>query len=77
MPIFQTNKIKKISFIIIGRNEGWKLKLSLNSIFDTIKYYNIEEITETIYVDSNSEDNSIDIAKGFPLTNIIRITGKC
>lgn len=66
--------MKSISFIVIGKNEGWKLELALTSVFDTILSNNIKDISEVIYVDSNSCDNSIEIAKKFPLTNIIKIT---
>ena len=65
-----------ISFIVIGRNEGWKLELALKSVFDAIKLNNINDVSEVIYVDSNSSDNSIEIASKFPLTNIIKITDK-
>jgi glycosyltransferase involved in cell wall biosynthesis len=68
--------MKTISFIIIGRNEGWKLQLSLKSVFDTILLNNISDVSEIIYVDSNSTDNSIEIANKFPLTNIIKISEK-
>jgi glycosyltransferase involved in cell wall biosynthesis len=63
-----------ISFIVIGRNEGWKLELALKSVFDAIIINDISEVSEVIYVDSNSTDNSIEIASKFPLTNIINVT---
>ena len=63
----------KISFIIIGHNEGWKLELALKSVFDAIQFNKIEDISEVIYVDSNSTDNSLNIASMFPLSNIIKI----
>jgi glycosyltransferase involved in cell wall biosynthesis len=66
--------MKKVSFIIIGRNEGWKLELVLKSVFDSILLNNIVDVSEVIYVDSNSNDNSIEIASKFPLTHIIKIT---
>ena len=64
----------KISFIVIGQNEGWKLELSLKSVFDAIILNHIKNISEVIYVDSNSDDNSIEIANKFPLNKIIKIT---
>src|ERR1035441_3870442 len=68
--------MKKISFIIIGRNEGWKLELALKSVFDAILLNNIKDVSEVTYVDSNSSDNSVEIASKFPLTNIINVTDK-
>ena len=65
-----------ISFIIIGRNEGWKLTKCFKSIFDTIEYNRLLEY-EVIYVDSNSRDNSIVIAKKFMKIKIFKITGIC
>jgi glycosyltransferase involved in cell wall biosynthesis len=63
-----------ISFIVIGRNEGWKLELSLKSVFNAIIVNNLSEVSEVTYVDSNSNDNSIEIASKFPLTNLINVT---
>ena len=65
-----------ISFIVIGKNEGWKLKKCFQSIFDTIKYNNLAKY-EVIYVDSNSTDNSIEIAKSFKKIEVYQITGIC
>ncbi len=64
-----------VSFIVIGRNEGWKLKLCFESINKAItenKY-----ISETIYVDSQSTDNSLDIAKQCNVNKVILLTGDC
>jgi glycosyltransferase involved in cell wall biosynthesis len=65
-----------ISYIIIGRNEGWKLTKCLHSIFETIAYNNLEE-AEVIYVDSKSNDDSIVRAKAFEKVKIFQITGEC
>ena len=65
-----------ISFIIIGLNEGWKLTQCFKSIFKTIEYNKLKEY-EIIYVDSNSTDNSIEIAKKFKEIKILKITGPC
>tara|TARA_B100002051_G_scaffold210025_1_gene201591 strand:- start:13157 stop:14119 length:963 start_codon:yes stop_codon:yes gene_type:complete len=64
-----------ISFIIIGRNEGWKLTKCLQSVFDTISFNNIDKY-EVIYVDSKSEDDSIDRVKRFSNVSIISLTGE-
>ena len=63
-----------ISFIIIGRNEGWKLTKCLASVFETIDHNKLTS-WEVIYVDSNSADDSIDRAKAFVKTKIFKITG--
>lgn len=65
-----------ISFIIIGKNEGWKLTKCFESIFKTVEYNKLKEY-EVIYVDSNSSDNSIEIAKSFEEIKIFKITGVC
>ena len=62
-----------ISFIIIGRNEGCKLKKCFDSVCKTIEYNQLKEY-EVIYVDSKSEDNSIEIAKSFQQIKIFQLT---
>ncbi len=64
-----------ISFIVIGRNEGWKLTQCFQSIVDTIEL-NLLKKYEIIYVDSDSTDNSIERAKDFKSINIFKITGE-
>ena len=66
--------MQKISFIIIGRNEGWKLGLTLKSVFEAIALNKIKDVSEVIYVDSNSNDNSVEIASQFQPIKIIKIT---
>ncbi|MFP4024588.1 MAG: glycosyltransferase family 2 protein [Thiohalospira sp.] len=63
-----------ISFIIIGRNEGWKLTKCLQSVYQTIEYNNLKDY-EVIYVDSKSTDDSIERAKQFNNIKIFQITG--
>lgn len=65
-----------ISFIVIGKNEAKNLLQCFKSIFDTINYNDLKNY-EVIYVDSNSSDNSIEIAKSFKETQTFKITGKC
>ena len=65
-----------ISFIIIGRNEGWKLTKCFESVFKTIKENNLTD-SEVIYVDSKSTDDSIARAKKYPEIKIFQITGQC
>nr|WP_299201341.1 glycosyltransferase [uncultured Brumimicrobium sp.] len=63
-----------VSIILVGKNEGFHLKRTLQSAYNLIDLY--KEIDfEVIYVDSKSTDNSIEIAKSFPLTRIFEITG--
>lgn len=64
-----------ISFIVIGRNEGWKLSLCLDSIYKTIEFNKIPDF-EVIYVDSRSTDDSIERAKAFKDIVIYAITGE-
>ena len=64
-----------ISFIVIGRNEGWKLTKCFQSIFKTIEHNKLKE-HEIIYVDSLSTDDSIERAKKFNKVIIFQITGK-
>jgi glycosyltransferase involved in cell wall biosynthesis len=64
-----------ISFIIIGRNEGWKLSKCIESVFDMIKANNLKAF-EIIYVDSDSKDDSIVRAKRFEEVRIIKIAGQ-
>lgn len=64
-----------ISFIVIGRNEGWKLTKCLQSITETIENNQLKN-WEIIYIDSTSTDDSIERAKTFNKTKIFIITGK-
>jgi len=65
-----------ISFIVIGKNEGWRLIKCLESIHNVIKQDNIIEY-EIIYVDSKSTDESIENAKKYGDVKVFLITGKC
>lgn len=65
-----------ISFIVIGKNEGWRLRKCLISIFNVIQSDNINEY-EIIYVDSKSSDNSLEIAKSFSNVKIYLLTEDC
>ncbi|NQU32297.1 MAG: glycosyltransferase [Bacteroidetes bacterium] len=67
------NKLLKISFIIIGRNEGWKLTKCFQSVFQTIKQNSLSKY-EVIYVDSKSTDDSIERVKVFEKTKIFQLT---
>lgn len=64
-----------ISFIIIGRNEGEKLRWCVQSVKNVIKQNNLPEY-EIIYVDSKSTDDSIKKVKQFEDVKIIVITGE-
>lgn len=65
---------KAISFIVIGRNEGWKLVKCLESIRFTIEK-NVITDAEIIYVDSQSTDDSINNALSFKEVKVFFITG--
>jgi len=62
-----------ISFIVIGRNEGWKLKNTFESIFNAVSICKIESF-EIIYVDSNSTDESIPNALEYGTISVIRLS---
>ena len=63
-----------ISFIIIGKNEGWKITKCIESIFNTIALNNISN-HEIIYVDSESIDDSIERVQFFDSVKIFQIRG--
>lgn len=65
-----------VSFIIIGRNEGWRLKKCFSGIYNFIKTEGITDY-EVIYVDSKSTDDSISLSKSFSNTKTILIKGEC
>lgn len=64
-----------ISFIIIGKNEGWRLKKCLQSVVDVIEHDEIAD-HEIIYVDSRSKDNSVELAKQYGAKAFL-VTGEC
>ena len=66
-------KAVAVSFIIIGRNEGWRLELCLKSTEKAIRECGLQ--AEIIYVDSQSTDNSVNVAKHFDLVKCFLITG--
>ena len=65
-----------ISFIVIGRNEGWKLKACLDALSLVVYEDNIHDY-EVIYVDSQSTDDSISVAKQYPKVRVFLVTGDC
>ena len=64
-----------ISFIVIGKNEGLRLKKCFESIHKAIDYDSIKNY-EIIYVDSKSIDNSLALAKTFSDIKVFLITGE-
>jgi glycosyltransferase involved in cell wall biosynthesis len=64
-----------ISFIVIGKNEGKTLGMTFRSIREYVKYNNLKAY-EIIYVDSQSTDDSIEIAKSFNEVKVFEITGE-
>lgn len=65
-----------ISFIVIGKDEGWKLSLCFKSILNCISENQIERY-EIIYVDAQSSDGSIELAKKYSNIRIFSLAGKC
>jgi glycosyltransferase involved in cell wall biosynthesis len=62
------------SFIIIGKNEGFKITKSISSIIN-IKKASLIDIVDVIYIDSDSSDDTIIRAKKFGIT-IYQIKGQ-
>jgi glycosyltransferase involved in cell wall biosynthesis len=57
--------IENLTFVVIGKNEGLNLKRC---------FLSIQKIsTNIIYIDSNSDDNSIEIAKNCSIENIYKV----
>ncbi len=65
-----------ISFIVIGKNEGWKLSLCFESIHKTTNHNSIKNF-EIIYVDSKSTDDSLERAKKIDNIRVFSLTGDC
>lgn len=64
-----------ISFIVIGKNEEKTIQNTLNSVLNAVSNCAIEEY-EIIYVDSKSDDQSIDIVCDFLGVKIFQIAGE-
>ncbi len=60
-----------IAVVIIGRNEGERLRACLTSVL-TMNYP--RELVEVIYVDSSSTDDSVELARNMGVTTIV-LTG--
>ena len=65
-----------ISFIVIGKNEGWKLTKCFESIYHSIEI-NQWKLYEIIYIDSNSIDDSIEKAISFDEIKVFKLTKIC
>lgn len=65
----------KISFIIIGKNEGKRIFYAIRSVHKTIQANCIKNY-EIIYVDSDSSDDSIKYAKQFDDVYSVCLKGK-
>ncbi len=64
--------IPQISFILIGRNEGAKIAASCRSVHNACHTEGINDY-EVIFVDSNSTDNSIDVASKAEFDTVLKI----
>lgn len=64
-----------LSFIVIGKNEGWRLEKCLQSIRSVVQQDGIDE-WELIYIDSRSTDNSVRCALEAG-AQVFSIIGKC
>ncbi len=66
----------EISVVVIGRNEGFKLRQCFESIIKCQKSLVTEYTFQTIYVDSDSSDNSLEISKQLTIDHVIQIKGE-
>lgn len=64
-----------MSFVVIGKNENWRLEKCLSAI-KRLADSELDQHHEIIYVDSQSTDNSIEIAKKYA-DKVFLITGEC
>jgi glycosyltransferase involved in cell wall biosynthesis len=62
-----------ISFIIIGKNESWKIDLCLKSVIKTASKSQLKDY-EIIYVDSRSSDDTLSRVKQYKEVKIILLT---
>lgn len=65
-----------ISFIVIGKDEGWKLSLCFDSIIASIETNEVK-CYEILYIDAQSSDNSLNVAKAYSDIKSFSLTGKC
>ena len=65
-----------VSFIVIGRNESWRLEKCFKGIYAFVEAEEIKDF-EVIYVDSKSTDGSVELSKQYSNTKTILITGEC
>lgn len=68
--------MEMISFIVIGLNEEKNLANCFSSIFETIKVNNLQNY-EVLFIDSNSTDNSLEVAKSYKQVKIYQLTHDC
>jgi len=64
-----------ISFIVIGKNEGLKLDRCFNSVVNFSLQNNFDY--ETIYIDSQSTDNTQEVLREWPTIRHKILGGKC
>lgn len=64
-----------VSFIVIGKNEGWRLEKCFKSIYSFVEVEGIENY-EVIYVDSKSTDDSTKMSLSYGNKTIL-IEGEC
>lgn len=64
-----------ISFIVIGRNEEWILPVCIKSIKNALSRNSILDY-EIIYIDSNSNDQSVKIVKDFKDVSVYVLEGE-
>ncbi|MGB2866969.1 MAG: glycosyltransferase family 2 protein [Bacteroidota bacterium] len=62
-----------LSIIVIGRNEGDKLRKCFDSIFLAISQNQLDG-AEVLYVDSSSTDQSVELARSYQSVKVFRIS---
>ena len=64
-----------ISIIVVGKNEGFKLKKCFESIAACKCALKSDYNFQTIYVDSDSNDESIQLAADYDIDHVLKIKG--
>ena len=64
-----------VSFVVIGKNEGWRLEKCFKSLYSFVETEGIKEF-EVVYVDSRSSDDSISQSLSYKNKTIV-IEGEC
>jgi cellulose synthase/poly-beta-1,6-N-acetylglucosamine synthase-like glycosyltransferase len=64
----QAQEMPRVAAVIIGRNEGERLRACLNSV---LEMHYPRALIEVIYVDSSSTDSSVELAKSLGVKTVV------